>query len=68
MLSIIRRLAKASIVSVAALLVLSALVYGGFNHRFDVVVVTTAELLLVGSVLVGLRSWRTRAHRPRVEH
>ena len=68
MMSIIPRLARASIVSVAALLVLSALVYGGFNHRFDVVVVTTAELLLVGSVLVGLRSWRARAHRRQVEH
>jgi hypothetical protein len=62
-MSSILRLAKASIVSIAALLVLSALAYGGFNQRFDVVVVTAAELLLVGSVLIGVRSWRARPHR-----
>lgn len=62
-MSLVIRLARASIVSIAVLLVLSALVYGGFDHRLDVAAVTAAELLIVGSALIALRSLRAWVHR-----
>ncbi|HEY7928188.1 MAG TPA: hypothetical protein VIG86_12335 [Candidatus Dormibacteraeota bacterium] len=57
-MSIVRRLAKDLIVTVAAALVISAILYGVLNNRLDVVVVNIAELLLVGLALLGVRSWR----------
>jgi hypothetical protein len=57
-MSIVRRLAKDLIVTVAAALVISAILYGVLNNRLDVVVVNIAELLLVGLALLGVRPWR----------
>jgi hypothetical protein len=57
---LILRLGKAAVVTTAAMLVLSSVIYGSANHRDDVVAVTVVELLLIGCLGGGLRLWRGR--------
>ncbi len=60
--SILVKLGKAAVVAVAFLLVLSGLSYGWVSGRSDVTAVIVGELIVVGSLLAGLRAWRTRPH------
>jgi hypothetical protein len=48
------------VVAFAALLVLSALLYGSAAGRDDVVAINVAELLVVGAIVGGVRTWRGR--------
>jgi hypothetical protein len=56
----ILRMSRAAVVAIAAMLVLSALIYGSAANRGDVVAVTLAEVFLIGAILAGVRTWRTR--------
>ncbi len=54
------RCGRAAAVAMAAMLVISNLVYGFSNQRPDVIAITVGELVLVGSLLGLIRTWRGR--------
>jgi hypothetical protein len=51
---------RGAVVAMAALLVLSALIYGSAAGRVDVVAVAVAEVFLIGAIVAGVRFWRGR--------
>ncbi|MBJ7609930.1 MAG: hypothetical protein JF887_10960 [Candidatus Dormibacteraeota bacterium] len=59
-----QRIARAMLVALAAMLVLSNLIYASITARGEVGITTVAELILVGGVLVLVRSSRARRRAP----